>query len=54
MVYEAYHCPRDLEMLKKRFDPVDDPVKIEIPRDGNRKAEWMLIRARGYHPGASP
>ena len=52
IVYETYHFPRELELVKKRFATVDEPVVIRIPRNGNREASWTLLRARGYKPAA--
>ena len=55
IVYESYHYPQDLEMAKRVFERVEEPVEVFIPRDGNRKASWKLLRAHGYRPGpASP
>jgi len=50
IVYETYHFPRELDLVKKRFAVVEEPVVIRIPRNGNRETSWTLLRARGYAP----
>jgi len=53
IVYESNHYPDGLDLARKAFERVDDPVELFIPRDGNRKTSWMVLRAHGYRPGAS-
>ena len=50
VVYEAHQFPEELERVRAWSDRVDEPVEVLIPRNGNKKTSWILLRARGYRP----
>jgi len=49
VVWAKDHWPRDFALVTSRFDHVEQPEEIEVPRVGGRMA-FVLVRARGYRP----
>ena len=51
IVYEQKDFPEGIELVRKCFDRIDEPVEVKIPRFMASEPEpFVLLRARSYRP----
>ena len=55
IVFDAAHYPVGLDLVKKRFDRLEEPVNVSVGhthagRFGSPSEDFLLIRAHGYRP----